>query len=65
MVIREAQSSLSFFKKINVFQVVYFPRGCNKVAHELAKVGAALNPESFQVWLEGFPEFVSDLWLAI
>lgn len=40
---------------------MYCPRECNKVAHELAKFGAALESSESAMWVEEFPRFIYNL----
>ena len=58
-VIREGRDLLSL--QFSVTQVVYCPRACNNVAHELARFGATLASSTPVVWAEDFPEFICNL----
>lgn len=45
----------------HMYHVTYCPRECNRVAHQLAKLGSSLeSSESCYVWLKNFPRIVSD-----
>lgn len=56
-IICEARELL--FLQFDVTDIMYRPRECNSVAHELAKFGAALGTSQSAVWLEEFPQFVT------
>jgi len=41
---------------------MYCPRGCNRLAHQLAQLGASLeSSDNVCVWLDDFPGLVSDI----
>jgi len=60
VVVKHARMLLSL-NNFHMYHVTYCLRECNRVAHQLAKLGASLESfESCYVWLKDFLEIVSD-----
>ena len=60
VVVREARMLL--FLNFDVYHVMYCPRVCNRVAHQLAQLSASLeSSDNACVWLDDFPGLVSDI----
>ena len=54
---------IKFLASLNfsMFEIIYCPRTCNKVAHVLADFGAKLDHNNVVIWFQEAPDFVNVL----